>query len=504
MEPENATNGVDAADPQPAASGKRERKKKKSRWGAETEAGLKVLAGADVEELQQEEQPAEQAGDKPGDTPGDDKQQDDEPARKKRRSRWEPETDLKPATLPGLQIALPPSIAALVDIHLDPQVLELQRQLNIVNQQLQLVSQGKYVDDTPEHERSPSPEPVYNESGARANTREARAKEKLMRKRNELITELIKTNPNYKPPADYRPEKKYRKLRIPIDEYPGYNFIGLIIGPRGNTQKRMERETGCKIAIRGKGSVKEGRSRKDSKPDPSENEELHVLVTADDDDSADKAAEMVRKLLTPMDDLHNEHKQLQLRELAAINGTLRDHELIEQQKAIEGTGEGDDGIYRLPGHLRDQVAAQYRRDVERVHGEEAGRFDDEYKSFIQELGGEPPMADLGPRGPGRPGLGADRGRAEPGSDPCHLYVGYIATHVTEQMLEGLFRSCGEVLECSIVRDKFTQVSVAVAHCCTWLFDRYDVVGSTSFCVCDVHSGVVQWCAFLQFCALWNR
>jgi hypothetical protein len=25
-------------------------------------------------------------------------------------------------------------------------------------------------------------------------------------------------------------------LRIPLDEHPGYNFIGLIIGPRGNTQ----------------------------------------------------------------------------------------------------------------------------------------------------------------------------------------------------------------------------------------------------------------------------
>jgi hypothetical protein len=23
-------------------------------------------------------------------------------------------------------------------------------------------------------------------------------------------------------------------------EHPGYNFIGLIIGPRGNTQKRMQ------------------------------------------------------------------------------------------------------------------------------------------------------------------------------------------------------------------------------------------------------------------------
>ena len=47
-----------------------------------------------------------------------------------------------------------------------------------------------------------------------------------------VITELIKKNPNYKPPSDYRPEKKYRRLRIPQDEHPQYNFIGLIIGPR--------------------------------------------------------------------------------------------------------------------------------------------------------------------------------------------------------------------------------------------------------------------------------
>lgn len=53
-----------------------------------------------------------------------------------------------------------------------------------VNQKLQLLSQGKYVEDSPERDRSPSPEPVYNESGARVNTREARAKEKILRKRN--------------------------------------------------------------------------------------------------------------------------------------------------------------------------------------------------------------------------------------------------------------------------------------------------------------------------------
>lgn len=42
-----------------------------------------------------------------------------------------------------------------------------------------------------------------------------------------------------------------------------------------------------------------------------------------------QAAAMIERLLTPVDDNHNEHKQLQLRELAAMNGTLRDHELVE-------------------------------------------------------------------------------------------------------------------------------------------------------------------------------
>lgn len=65
-----------------------------------------------------------------------------------------------------------------------------------------------------------------------------------------------------------------------LQDYPGYNFIGLIIGPRGNTQKRMQKETNTKIAIRGKGSVKEGAAR-DPKYDYGEDEELHVLITGD-------------------------------------------------------------------------------------------------------------------------------------------------------------------------------------------------------------------------------
>lgn len=105
--------------------------------------------------------------------------------------------------------------------------------------------------------------------------------------------ELIRKNPNYKPPPDFRPPRKTRKIYIPQNEYPSYNFIGLIIGPRGNTQKRMEKETNTKIAIRGKGSIKEGRTRRDpmGRPEPGEDDELHVLITGDNDEDVDKVRE---------------------------------------------------------------------------------------------------------------------------------------------------------------------------------------------------------------------
>lgn len=113
----------------------------------------------------------------------------------------------------------------------------------------------------PEGERSPSPPPTYDAAGQRLNTREVRAREKQARRRNAVIEALLGRDPGYRPPADYRPEKKTAKLFIPYKQFPDYNFIGLIIGPRGNTQKRMQSETNTKIAIRGRGSVKEGASR---------------------------------------------------------------------------------------------------------------------------------------------------------------------------------------------------------------------------------------------------
>ncbi|XP_077781969.1 KH domain-containing RNA-binding protein QKI isoform X9 [Podarcis muralis] len=74
------------------------------------------------------------------------------------------------------------------------------------------------------------------------------------------------------------------KLYVPVKEYPDFNFVGRILGPRGLTAKQLEAETGCKIMVRGKGSMRDKKK-------------------AEGEDSL---------------------KKMQLMELAILNGTYRD------------------------------------------------------------------------------------------------------------------------------------------------------------------------------------
>ena len=82
--------------------------------------------------------------------------------------------------------------------------------------------------------RSPSPPPVYDQkSGLRTNTRELRYKDKYQKERYRLISDVIKMDPTFVPPSDYKPPKKNMKIFIPNDE--SINYIGQIIGPGGQT-----------------------------------------------------------------------------------------------------------------------------------------------------------------------------------------------------------------------------------------------------------------------------
>ncbi|KIK63654.1 hypothetical protein GYMLUDRAFT_196432 [Collybiopsis luxurians FD-317 M1] len=240
-------------------------------------------------------------------------------APRKRRSRWgEAKTEI-----PGLPTAI--SAVGVSQAQLDNYAIHLR--LEEINRKLRL---NNYV--PPERERSPSPPPTYDAHGRRTNTREVRYKKKLEDERIRLVERAMKNDPNFRPPVEYAQQKRSQrpseKVYIPVKEFPEINFFGLLVGPRGNSLKKMEGESGAKISIRGKGSVKEGKARPDQYAEDAE-EDLHCLVIADSEEKVAACVRMINKVIetaasTP--EGQNEHKRNQLRQLAALNGTLRDDE----------------------------------------------------------------------------------------------------------------------------------------------------------------------------------
>ena len=86
----------------------------------------------------------------------------------------------------------------------------------------------------------------------------------------------------------------------------------------------MESETGAKIIIRGKGSVKEGKvGRKDGQPLPGEDEPLHAYVTSTNPEAVKKAVDKIRNIIKEAVDSpegQNDLKLHQLQELALLRG----------------------------------------------------------------------------------------------------------------------------------------------------------------------------------------
>uniref|UniRef100_A0A0N5BYF7 KH domain-containing protein n=1 Tax=Strongyloides papillosus TaxID=174720 RepID=A0A0N5BYF7_STREA len=121
------------------------------------------------------------------------------------------------------------------------------------------------------------------------------------------------------------------KVFVPVKEHPDYNFVGRILGPRGMTAKQLEQETGCKIMVRGKGSLRDKKKEEENIGKPNWEhleEDLHVLIQCEDTPNRSKikiknAIMQVNKLLVPAPEGSDELKRKQLMELAIINGTYR-------------------------------------------------------------------------------------------------------------------------------------------------------------------------------------
>ena len=59
----------------------------------------------------------------------------------------------------------------------------------------------------------------------------------------------------------------------------------------------MESNSGAKIAIRGKGSVKEGKGRSDAAHTSNQEEDLHCLIMADTEEKVNKAKRLIHNVI---------------------------------------------------------------------------------------------------------------------------------------------------------------------------------------------------------------
>ncbi|XP_015218627.1 KH domain-containing, RNA-binding, signal transduction-associated protein 2 isoform X1 [Lepisosteus oculatus] len=123
--------------------------------------------------------------------------------------------------------------------------------------------------------------------------------------------------------------KLSERVLIPVQQYPKFNFVGKLLGPRGNSLKRLQEETGAKMSILGKGSMrdkdKEEELRKSGEAKYAHlSNDLHVLIEVfappgEAYSRMSHALEEIKKFLVP--DYNDEIRQEQLRELSYLNGS---------------------------------------------------------------------------------------------------------------------------------------------------------------------------------------
>ncbi|XP_041105240.1 KH domain-containing, RNA-binding, signal transduction-associated protein 2-like [Polyodon spathula] len=140
--------------------------------------------------------------------------------------------------------------------------------------------------------------------------------------------------------------KLSERILIPVQQYPKFNFVGKLLGPRGNSLKRLQEETGAKMSILGKGSMrdkaKEEALRKSGEAKYAHlSNDLHVLIEvfAPPGEAYSRMShvlEEIKKFLVP--DYNDEIRQEQLRELSYLNGS---------EDSSRGRGVGGRGV-RLP------------------------------------------------------------------------------------------------------------------------------------------------------------
>ncbi|KNC52888.1 uncharacterized protein AMSG_12229 [Thecamonas trahens ATCC 50062] len=216
-----------------------------------------------------------------------------------------------------VEVVIVEAIVAVAMAIVVQEFVAMQQRLEDINRSLLT---GEYA-RRPPSSRSPSPPPQYDSFGKRTNTREIRRRSKLETERAELVERMRRNNPRWRPPPGLSGggRRNYvTKVYFPVDEYPDFNFLGHVIGPRGSSLKQLEARTKARVQIRGRGSEKDGKRVLSQ----GSTEKLHAVITASTEEAMHAAKAEIEKLCNVVPEEENEHKRQQLMLLAQLNGTL--------------------------------------------------------------------------------------------------------------------------------------------------------------------------------------
>ena len=139
--------------------------------------------------------------------------------------------------------------------------------------------------DDPKYEHLKEPLHILIRSEASKGQAHAQLAAALAEVKKYMMPENDKTRygMGHLPPYEEEIVKMSEKVMLPIKEYPQYNFVGKLLGPKGNTLKSMQSSTQTKIMILGRGSTREKEKEEEliQSNDPKYKhlkEPLHVLI----------------------------------------------------------------------------------------------------------------------------------------------------------------------------------------------------------------------------------
>eukprot|EP00069_Balaena_mysticetus_P006866 bmy_18912T0 len=97
-------------------------------------------------------------------------------------------------------------------------------------------------------------------------------------------------------------------------KFPKFNFVGKLLGPRGNSLKRLQEETLTKMSILGKGSMRD-KAKEEELRKSGEAKYFHLTEAYA---RMGHALEEIKKF--PIPDYNDEIRQAQLQEVTYLNG----------------------------------------------------------------------------------------------------------------------------------------------------------------------------------------